>query len=692
MIVGTAGHIDHGKTSLVRALTGIDTDRLKEEKARGITIELGFAYWPRPDGRIVGFVDVPGHERLVHTMLAGASGIDFVMLAIAADDGVMPQTREHLAIVDLLGLRHGLVVMTKADLADATRRAEVEAQIRAALSDTGLAGADIVAVSAATGEGMGDLASRLDRASASLAARSNEGRFRLGIDRVFSLPGAGTVVTGTIVSGSIGVGDQVMVSPAGLEARVRSIHAQNRPVERGQAGERCAIALVGPRIGKDTVPRGDMLLDPLLHAPARRIDAQVSLLPSEKKALGQWVPVRVHHGAAEIAARLVVLDEKGIGPGERGFAQLVLDAPLAAAAGDRFVLRDTAATRTIGGGRIVDLRAPDRKRRTPERIAELAALARPDPMEALKAVLDSPRRWVELESFFRDRAASPDLPQRATDQLGLTVFRAGNSMAVMLPASWATFRAELLGLLEAFHHDKPDLPGLGAEQVRLRLKPRLPAPVFDAVLQTLRRAGEVVLDRAWVRLPGHEVRFTDEEERLWSRVRPLLADEVRFRPPRVRDIARALDCDERVLRRLFKMAARRGEVDEVAQDHFFLSGTMVEMADIARDLGAGSAEGAFTVIAFRDRLDSGRKVAIQILEFFDRQGLTMRRGDIRRINPHKAKLFSASSLEEAPQDGGVSSPVGRPDFKSGEGCETVLGRFDSYLLRQNPRVSDGDSA
>lgn len=687
MIVGTAGHIDHGKTSLVRALTGVDTDRLKEEKARGITIELGFAYWATPTGQTIGFIDVPGHERLVHTMLAGASGIDFVLLAIAADDGIMPQTREHVAIIDLLGISRGVVAMTKADLVTAARRADVASQIAELLGPTLMSSIDIVPVSTVTGEGIADLAARFDAAAVACANRAVEGRFRLAVDRTFSLAGAGTVVTGTALSGTVAVGDRVIVSPAGLEARVRSIHAQNRSVEKGVAGQRCALALVGAKVDKDSVHRGDVVMDPTLHAPVRRFDAEIKILPSERKAVGQWTPAKLHHGAAERDARIIVLGDRSISGGNSDFVQILVDEPISIAVGDRFVLRDISATRTIGGGTILDLRPPERHRRTAARRAELTALCDTNPIQSLQAILDSDRCFVDLDAFARDRAASASLADEAVAQLNLVVLDAGGARTGILPATWARFAEDAVAELDRFHLDKPDLPGLGQERLRLALRPRLSAPLFSEALAAMTRDGLVVLDRSWVRRPSHEVRLTPEEERIWAQVQPLLGGESRFRPPRVRDVAKLRSIDEALLRRLFKRAARRGDVDEIAQDHFFLAGAVVEMADIARALAAGADDGRFGVIEFRDRVDNGRKVAIQILEFFDRQGLTMRRGDVRRINPHKAELFSrehgAKLADARLRDGGVSSPVGRPDFKSGEGRETALGGFDSCLLRHS---------
>jgi selenocysteine-specific elongation factor len=344
MIVGTAGHIDHGKTSLVRKLTGVDTDRLKEEKARGISIDLGFAYWPRPSGRIIGFVDVPGHEGLVHNMLAGATGIDFVILVIAADDGVMPQTREHLAIMDLLGLRRGVVTLNKCDLVDGDQLARVKADVAGVLTGTGLEGCDIIAVSAVTGEGLAELTRCLEAASSSPSRRPKDGRFRLAVDRSFTLVGLGTAVTGTVLSGSIGCNDRVVVSPSGLEARVRSINAHNAPAEQGEAGQRCALVLSGPEISKQAVHRGDVVLDPTLHAPTARIDASLRVLASELRPIDHWFPVKVHHAATEVPGRVVVLRERPIHPGETEFVQLVLERPLAATAGDPDVPSAAAAS------------------------------------------------------------------------------------------------------------------------------------------------------------------------------------------------------------------------------------------------------------------------------------------------------------------------------------------------------------
>ena len=310
MIVGTAGHIDHGKTALVRALTGVDTDRLKEEKARGITIDLGFAYLPAANGVSIGFVDVPGHEKFVHTMVAGAGGVDFALLVVAADDSVMPQTREHIAIMDLLGLARGIVALTKVDLVSDERRQDVTAEIAGVLAETSLAGSAIAPVSVVTGEGVDALRDRLIEEARRVERHVSARRFRLAVDRSFVLAGVGTVVTGTVLSGAVAIDDRVTVSPSGIAARVRSIHAQNRAVDRGHAGDRCALNLVGGDVAKDAIRRGDAVLDPELHAPTDRIDATLRLLPSESKPVAQWTPARLHHAAADVGARLVLLRDR----------------------------------------------------------------------------------------------------------------------------------------------------------------------------------------------------------------------------------------------------------------------------------------------------------------------------------------------------------------------------------------------
>jgi selenocysteine-specific elongation factor len=641
MIIGTAGHVDHGKSSLVRALTGTDPDRLKEEKERGITIDLGFAYWKQDDGRVIGFVDVPGHERFVHTMLAGAHGIDLVLLVVAADDGVMPQTREHLAIMRMLGLTRAVVALTKIDLVDADRCAAVAAEIAALLAPTPFAGAGILPVSVVSGRGMDVLADRLRAAQAQ--DRVGGRRFRLAVDRCFSLAGAGTVVTGTILSGRVAVGDQVMVSPSGLAARVRSLHRQNHAADQAEAGDRCALNLAGPGITRTSIRRGDMVLDPALHAPTRRMDARIGVLAEENRGLAVWMPVRVHHAAAEVAGRVVPLEAGGVPPGGTGFVQLVLDAPIAVLAGDRVVLRDTSASRTLGGGVLLDLRAPDRRRRTPERLAVLSALDAPLRPDVLAALANQSPWLVDLDLTRRDHGLTEPAGADLLREAGLVTLPGDGTRWGAAPAVWDGMRRSAVAALDAHHAANPDLQGLTIERLRLAVTPRLAPVPFRAALAGLQVAGDLVAEGAWVRRPGHVARLLPADEAIWQALRPRLSGADRFRPPRVRDFALSLRVDERRVRRVLKAVARRGEVDEVAPDHFFLRSTMAEMVAIAGRLSDPPGS-LFNAAAFRDNLgegerNAGRKVAIQVLEFLDRHGVTVRRGDTRFLDRRRARLF-----------------------------------------------------
>jgi selenocysteine-specific elongation factor len=688
VIVGLAGHIDHGKTALVKALTGVAGDRLKDEKARGITIDLGFAYMPTRSGRPVGFIDVPGHERFVHTMLAGAGGVDFALLTIAVDDGIMPQTREHLAILDLLDVKRGAVVLTKADLASPESIQHVALQAKAMIAMTALAHAEVLTVSALTGAGVGPLRAHLEEAALAAPGRAAGKSFRLAIDRVFTLSGVGVVATGTVLSGSVHLGDRILLSPSGLFARVRSLHAQNCSAEAAHAGERCALNLTGPGITKDAIRRGDVALAPELHAPTDRIDARIRVLQTEKKPVSQWFPVRLHHAATEAGARIVLFDDRPIAPGEEADVQLVLDRPIAASAHDRFVIRDVSAQRTLGGGLFLDLRAKARGRRAPGRREQRAALALVDPSTSFAALLETPPFAFDLTVFARDRGLSADRRDRLAPESGLVILESGDSKIAMTLERWALFTSTTLERIGAYHAEHPDLQGPGREQLRVASHPKLPKPAFEVALRKLAGSGRLVLDGAFVRLPSHEVQLTPEDKAAWEAAAPLLGRAQRFRPPRVRDLAVATGRSEKDLRRALKHAGRMGWADEVAHDHFFLRSTVSEMATIVANLSAAAKDGSFSAAQFRDQVDNGRKVAIQILDFFDRHGVTLRQGDERRINRHRLDLFGAA-CQSGDENGGESSPVGRPDFKSVWGSEPVSGGFDSHSLPPTPLRASG---
>ena len=630
MIVGTAGHIDHGKTALVKALTGVDADRLKEEKARGITIDLGYAYSDLGDGRQLGFVDVPGHERFVHNMLAGATGIDAALLVVSAAEGIKPQTVEHLQIVDLLGLDRGIVALTKSDLADDDQILERMAEVETLLSTTSLAGAEIIPVSALTGQGVDELKAKLLALGES--GKGVTGFARLAVDRCFVLSGTGVVVTGTIHAGEIKVDDRLVLTPSGLEARVRSLHAQNRPAEIGRAGERCALNLSGSRLSKDSVRRGDWVVSPELHAPTDRIDVRLKLLASEGQPLKHWSPIHVHLGAAHVMGRVALIEDDRLAPGASGLAQLVLDEKLGVLAGDRIILRDPSATRTLAGAATIDPFGPPRNRRSVRRRAELAALDSAD-ADVLPKLLRLESGFVEMGRFGQSRNLRPGEVE------GLLRAAGGESLEGFgfLGETLAAARLDIVDTLKAFHAAKPDAPGLQPERLRVTLKKRWPITVFRILLDREVRAKKVTVDGPFLRIPGHSLTLGPKDEALWNKVAAELRRE-RFKPPRVRDFAQAYSVPEPDMRRLLQRMARIGRVVEVAPDQYFLRPVVAEMIAIAHAFGRD-----FTAAEFRDKLDNGRKVAILILEFFDRHGVTVRRGDLRRTVPQKLEQYGPPS-------------------------------------------------
>ena len=632
MIIGTAGHVDHGKTALVKALTGIDTDRLAEEKRRGITIDLGYAYTDT-----FGFVDVPGHERFVHTMLAGASGIDAALLVVALDDGVMPQTREHVQILELLGIDRGVVALTKQDLAgDGVDT--VAAQVRSLLAGTPFATASLLPVSAHSGDGIEALEAALRALGPRL--RDLEQHPRLAVDRAFTLSGAGLVVTGTLVSGRIRVEDRLMLSPPGLELRVRGLHAQNRPATEATAGQRVALNVTGPRLSKDIVSRGDWVLHPDAHRPVTAFDARITLVADAARALRSDTPVHVHLGAAHTIARVAPLDADRIEPGCSVLARLTLQQPIGALARDRLVLRDATATRTIGGGVLIDPFPPRRGRRTPDRLQQLAALDHAEPAAALHSLLALPPGWTDRAAFLTSRNLAPSM-QTATLRAAPAVPVAGYLMA---PLAVEDLSRDIVGHLATHHAAAPDQPGLQPERLRTAMANRPPVSAFRAILEMLFRAQTVEQDGPWLRLPSHRARLSVQDERLWREARNLIAAE-RFRPPRTRDLARSLSVPELATRAMLKRVQRMGRLIEVAPDQFFLSETVAEMLDIAASI-AGT--GVLTAAEFRDRLCNGRKVAIHILEFFDRAGVTVRIGDERRVRNDRVGMFGPPPRHDSP--------------------------------------------
>ena len=634
MIVGTAGHIDHGKTSLIKRLTGRDTDRLPEEIKRGISIELGYAYVPAGDD-VLGFIDVPGHERLVHTMLAGATGIDCALLVVAADDGVMPQTHEHLDILLLLGIQAGAVALTKIDAVPRERVEEVRQQLAARVRDTAAANWPVFAVSSLSGDGIDTLKTHLLDAAARHHVRAANGHFRMAVDRCFTLPGVGTVVTGTAHAGAIRVGESVSIVPTphgALSARVRSIYAQDQPSTIGVAGQRCALNLVG--LEKAQIERGMWVQAQPLANLTERVDATLTLAPHLAKGLGSSSTAHLHHGAADAMARVAILDATRVEPGETRLLSFSLDRPLAMCRGDRFVIRDASAQRTLGGGTVLDVMplgsAARRGRRAPARLQLLAALRDGSPVDALRAWLDrEPAALARITSGWNLRDS----------ELAELIDASGAHVASSVAISaehWRRLRSEVVTAIGVAHGKEPEMPGVEQQRLRRMIAPALDMDVFGSLIDELLEQSALQRRGAFLALPTHTAALGKDQRARWERIKPLL-DDRKFDPPRVRDIARDTGIPEVEVRHLLKTVARTGDVAQVAHDHFFLTTAVAELADIAGNVA--ERHGAARAAEFRDQIATGRKLAIQILEYFDRVGYLRRVRDdhlVRRANPWRA--------------------------------------------------------
>jgi selenocysteine-specific elongation factor len=641
MIVATAGHIDHGKTLLVRRLTGVDTDRLPEEKARGISIDLGFAYGHPDGGPLVGFVDVPGHERFVRNMVAGVCGIDFALLVVAADDGVMPQTIEHVQILDLLGVRRGLAVMTKVDRVDAARQQQVRAQIAALLAGTGLDSLPVVAASAVSGEGMATLATRLREAAEATQARHLPGRhFRLSVDRAFSVEGSGTVVTGTVFSGEAAVGDRLLVSPGGVAARVRRLQVHASDVPGVRAGQRCAINLASVSLSE--VARGDWIVSEAAHHPSLRLDARLQLLPGAPVP-GPAARVHLHHGCRSTLGRVVPLPDQPLAPGASAWVHLVLDEPLPALHGDRFILRDSAAGRTLGGGVVLDPFASGRRRRS-GRNATLGALEQGSAQAVLAALLEAPA-GVALEPFERMFNLTAAAAQALREALDVVVIGRGPRTGISRQRHSAWQQA-CLDCLQSFHTRHPAVQGLRLHALRDQVAPALPLPAFEAFLHAGTGLRGISVRNGVARLAEHDTTHQPGDRDLWASVYPLLrgsGSDIASALVRPQEIAQAARLDPRAVTELLYRRRAAGTVHRVGKDRFCLRTTLAGLAQTAAALAHADPHERFTVGQFRDAIGTGRGLAIEILECLDSVGATLRVGEARRLrNEHLAVLQPAS--------------------------------------------------
>lgn len=622
MILGTAGHVDHGKTALVRALTGVETDRLAEERRRGMTIDLGFAYAGEGEAR-VGIVDVPGHERFLATLVAGVSGIAAVLFCVAADEGPRAQTHEHLRVLDLLGVSRGIVVLTRADRAEPARIAAVAEEMRALLAGTGLAGAPILSVSAVTGEGIDALRAAI--AALGRAPVSAAGAARLAVDRAFVIDGAGVVAAGLLSAGRLAVGDAVVVSPAGIPARVRGLRANDRPVEAALAGARVAVNLAGEGIAAGVVARGDWIVAPRLHRPTARVDARLIGLTVRLPRAGT-----LHAGAAHGSVRLDPLGEDA--------AALVLDRALPLLAGDRLLLRGPEGE-VLCGGVVLDAAPPARGRRTPARLAQLRALELPSDAAAA-ALLALPPGWADAEAF--TRARNLDDAEALWRDLGAV--RLGRW--ALTPAAWTALTGAIEAALAAHHAAQPESPGLGAAALRAALPDRPPPDLLDAALDRLVAEARIARAGPLWRLPGHAPSLAPPERaRADALLHPLVA--ASLRPRAAHDVAAEAGMEPRTALALLRRLARLGEAVEVAPGRFLAGAMLPGLADAL--LAARDADGLVRPGPFRDAAGSGRNMAIVLLEWLDRIGVTVRRGEARLVRADRlGRLAPLSASPPAP--------------------------------------------
>ncbi len=632
VILGTAGHIDHGKTSLIKALTGIDTDRLKEEKLRGITIELGFAHMELPGGERLGIVDVPGHEKFVKHMVAGATGIDLVALVIAADEGIMPQTREHLEICELLRVKKGLVVLTKTDLVDDPDWIDmVREDVVEFLKGTFLEGCDIIQVSSTTGEGIDELKKSLARLFAQVDPKSADGPFRLPVDRVFTMRGFGTVITGTSISGHLRVGDPVFIYPSELKSKVRGLQVHSMDVPEVLPGQRTAVNLQG--MERALIQRGDVVASPGALAASHMIDVQLDLLKSAPRPLKHRAKIRFHTGTAEHLATIVLLDREELKPGDHTFAQVRLDQPIAVLRGDRFVLRSYSPVQTVGGGTI--LHPLPRKHK---------GSAKRETAKALEVLFNSSDSdiilwhlrdagWAglgEQELRIRTNLAQKYLEktlQQFTSAHKAVIYDKDNRRLIH-PDALDEIKAEIKSVLSDYHLRFPLKPGMPKEELPAQLAKPIDGKLYNFVLRQLAEASELAPEMEWVRLASHKVALSSAEESIKDQIEKVFR-QAGLQPPFFKEVAAKLPGTPKQHQEILEWMLAKGILIKTKDDLYFHSDTMAEFQQ--RLVAWLKENGEITTTQFKEMTQASRKYTIPLLEYFDSQKVTIRVGEVRKL-------------------------------------------------------------
>jgi len=630
IILGTAGHIDHGKTSLIKALTGIDTDRLKEEKLRGITIELGFAWLDLPNGQRVGIVDVPGHEKFIKNMVAGASGIDLVALIIAADEGVMPQTKEHLDICQLLDVKHGLVVLTKADMVDEEWLEMVSDDVQEFLEGTFLEGAPVVPVSSPTGQGIPELMQALETLCEAVPERPSSGLFRLPVDRVFTMKGFGTVVTGSLASGQVRVGETVMVYPSGIQSKVRGIQVHGHAVDQATTSMRTAINFQG--IERNAIARGDVVGGVDSLKSSYMMDTILAYLPSNGKPLKNRTKIRFHTGTSEILGYAILLNHEELLPGETAVVQFRLDAPVAVVKDDRFVIRSYSPIKTVGGGQILDPIPDKHKRFKDSLVTGLGDLAEASPAEVITYhVKESGISGIRLRELrLRANLSEKKLKEHLQNLLSQkTIGQVDRENPRFIHESvFDSLSRKTVEILEDYHKSYPLKAGMSRQGLLAKLSPSLDSRLFNLVIQDLAKSNQVVQDKEVIRLSGHQVALEADQVDVRHKIEQAYL-ESRLEPPYFRDLMGSLGQNSARTKDLLVLMLEEGTLIKVKEDLFFHK-------SVIDDLKNGlvsylKANGEITTPQFKEMTGVSRKYTIPLIEFFDTSKVTIRIGDIRRL-------------------------------------------------------------
>ncbi len=628
IIIGTAGHVDHGKTALIRVLTGIDTDRLKEEKARGISIELGFASLTLPSGQTFGIVDVPGHERFIKNMVSGAAGIDMVILVIAVDEGVMPQTREHLHICSLLGIKRGLVALTKIDLVDEEWLDLVNDDIRKFLKGTFLEESPIMPVSSVTGAGLGELLDALGKVASEIEEESDAGLFRLPVDRVFTMKGFGTVVTGTLISGDINVGEEVEILPQGVTAKVRGLQIHNESASSAEAGQRTAINLQG--VEKATIERGDVLVRPKTLRSSRRLDAHIEYLSNNERKLKNRNLVRFHVGTNEVIGRIILLDREEMEPGSKSYAQIILESPIVAMARDRFVIRSYSPVTTTGGGIIIDSLPKKHKRNSEKVLREFDLLYRGADTERAAVIIE--RADIEgidlLQLVMRTgihQNLLKDILKTLCYKKQAIILDADEPRAVSYPVYENLLRRIILEI-RAYHEKYPLKQGILKEELRNIAGQFVSPKLFNMAIRDLEGKGEIVVEKENLRAAGHRVDLHGELDDLRNEISNTYIIGG-ITPPTIKEVMEKFAGRKNMAESIVNLLLKEGSLIKINEDLYFHKEALQRLRENYKNLLL--REGKATPASFKELTGLTRKFIIPLMEYFDMTKLTIRAGDHR---------------------------------------------------------------